>query len=205
MSEDHADFVKASEKILGVIVTGWDKGREALVFLLIGTASIIGAFWLVILDRELLAIAFLLIGLITIGIVGYKFYFDAVVPARVASQNIERNSELIDSIQDAAITLTELITLLNDYALSNADSIVTVVDNAKGALSRLPGGQLIANSEYFTKGDNLARGIRRIAAGSRDVVKEVQDSIAKADVKKITTHIANLKQVREMIEAELMS
>jgi hypothetical protein len=128
---------------------------------------------------------------LAVGCIGYKFYFDAVVPAKQASDRIREHTDLMDVVQDAAITLTDIISQLNDYALQNAERIVSTVDGAKGMLTQLPGGHLIATSNYFTKGDNLAKGIRRVAATSKDAVREIRDSITKADASRISAHLAD--------------
>src|SRR5436305_5281235 len=142
------------------MVTGWKVGKEALALLVIGSAAILMAFWLALWGRDLLALAFLLCGCSAIGFVGYKFYYEAVVPAKRASNRIQEHTALMDSVQEAAIILTDIISQMNDYALRNAEAIVSTVDGAKDMLNKLPGGQLIANSRYFTKGDNLAKGVR---------------------------------------------
>jgi hypothetical protein len=197
--------VKLSEKILGSVITAWKVGGWALAMLVIGAAAFLLAFWLALWGHDFLAFCFLAGGASMIGLVGYKFYVEAILPAKRASERLEQNTELMDTVQEAAITLTDIISQLNDYALLNADRIVSTVDGLKDKINQFPGGNLITNSNYFAKGDNLAKGIRNVAATSRNAVQEIRDSVNKADITRISVHLENLKSVKQTIETELLN
>jgi len=197
--------VKLSEKIIGSVIRAWEVGGWALAILVIGAATVLMAFWLALWGRDALAFSFLAGGALMIGFVGYKFYVEAILPAKRASERLEQNAELMDSVQEAAIALTDIISQLNDYALLNADRIVSTIDGLKDKINQFPGGNLITNSSYFAKGDNLAKGIRSVAATSRNAVQEIRDSVTKADVARISAHLENLKGVKQTIETELLN
>jgi hypothetical protein len=196
--------VKLSEKVLGSVITAWKIGREALTLLVIGTVTILLAFWLAMVEKQGMAIAFLLAGCAIIGVVAYKFYTDAVIPVVKASKDIKQNAQLMDAVQDAALELTSIIQQLNDYALVNADQIVSAVDQARVVLNLLPGGAKILELEYFKKGERFARGIRSVAAGAVKVTADIQASVTKADAGKIAKHVRELNRVKVLIENELM-
>jgi hypothetical protein len=196
--------VKLSDVIIGGVISAWKIGREALAFLVIGTAAILLAFWLVIAGHATMAIAFLLVGCAIIGIVVYRFYVDVVLPAAEVSKRVRQNAELMDAVQDAALQLTGIINEMNDYALLNADRIVTAIDNARVTLNFLPGGRKVLELDYFKRSESFAKGIRRVAAGAREVVADIQDSVTKADATRILNHVGELKRVKSLIEVELL-
>ena len=177
-----------------------------MALLVIGTAAFVLAFWLALARPDYLAVivSFFVAGCAIIGIVAYRFYLEAVVPARKYSSLIKENAQLMDAVQDAALELTKIITQINDYALLNADKIVGAVEGARVALNFLPGGSKILELDYFKKSQNLAKGIRSVALSSREVVADVGDSIAKADAVRIIALVQELKKIRALIEKELL-
>jgi len=98
--------VRLSDRMLGAVIKAWEKGKEALTFLVIGTITVLLAFFLALFGRDVLAIGFLVIGCLIIGVVAYKFYSNAIAPTIDASKHMEKNAELINAVQDAALELT---------------------------------------------------------------------------------------------------
>src|SRR5262249_14185162 len=131
--------VRLSEKILGSVIKAWTKGKEALAFLVIGTAIILLACFLALFGHEGIAIAFLTTGILIISVVAYKFYVDAIVPTVAATEEIKNRAEVMDAIQEAALELTSIITQVNDFALQNAETIVVGIEAVRAALSWVPG------------------------------------------------------------------
>jgi hypothetical protein len=95
----------------------------------------------------------------------------------------------MDAVQDAALQLTSIINEMNDYALLNADKIVAAIDTARVTLNFLPGGDRVLELDYFKRSESFAKGIRRVAAGARDVVADIQDAVTKADATRILNHV----------------
>ncbi|WP_456621239.1 MULTISPECIES: hypothetical protein [unclassified Bradyrhizobium] len=205
MSEITTPAVKFSEKITGSVIKGWQVGGYALALLVLAAATLVMACLLALSGHEQPAIAFLLLGSAVIVFVGYNFYVKAIVPAKMATERLEQNGALVDTVQELAILLTDIISQLNDYALLNTEAIVSTVEGVKERIARLPGGSLLVGSSYFAKGENLAKGVRQVAASSRGVVADVRDSITKADVSRIGRHLEDLKQLKQTIEKELLS
>ena len=196
--------VKLSNVIIGGVISAWKIGKDTLAFLVIGTVAVLLAFWLVIAGHDLMAVAFLLVGCAIIGIIVYRFYVDVVLPAADTSKRITRNAELMDAVQDAALQLTGIINEMNDYALLNADKIVTAIDTARVTLNFLPGGDRVLELDYFKRSESFAKGIRRVAAGAREVVADIQDAVTKADAQRILNHVGELRRVKSLIEVELL-
>jgi len=197
--------VRLSEKVLGSVIKAWGKGKEALTFLVIGTASILFAFFLAMSGKDLMAVGFLMVGCLIIGVVAYKFYKEAIVPTVVATEHMKKNSELIDSVQDASLELIAIITQLNDYALENADKIVAGIEAARTGLKWVPNGEKILEFDVFKKTNDFAKGIRRVAKGSRETVSDIRDAITKADATRINAHVRDLKTLKDLIEVELLA
>ena len=205
MSEITTPEVKLSEKILGSVIRGWEVGGYALALLVLAAATLVMACLLALWGREQPAIAFLLVGTAVLLFVGYNFYVKAIIPAKRATERIEQNSAMVDTVQEVALILTDIISQLNDYALLNTEAIVSTVEHVKEQIARLPGGSFLVGSSYFAKGENLARGVRQVAASSRNVVTDVRDSITKADVSRLGNHLEDLKQLKQTIEQQLLS
>jgi hypothetical protein len=204
MSEMTTPVVKFSDQITGSVIKGWEVGGYALALLVLAAATLVMACLLALSGHERSAIAFLLVGSAVIVFVGYNFYVKAIVPAKRATERLEQSGPMVDTVQEVAILLTDIISQLNDYALLNTEAIVSTVEGVKERIARLPGGSLLIGSSYFAKGENLAKGVRQIAASSRSVVADVRDSITKADVSRIGGHLEDLKQLKLTIEKELL-
>jgi hypothetical protein len=196
--------VRLSEKVLGSVIKAWTKGKEALAFLVIGTACALFAFFLAMSGKDAMAVGFLVVGCLIIGVVAYKFYKEAIVPTVVATEHMKKNGELIDSVQEASLELIAIITQLNDYALGNADKIIAGIEGARTALAWAPNGDKILQLDVFKKTNDFAKGIRRVAAGSRETVSDIRDAITKADATRINAHVAYQKTIKRKFVFEIL-
>jgi energy-coupling factor transporter transmembrane protein EcfT len=202
-----SDKVALSVQVLGKVVEAWKVGKAALALLVIGALLILAAFGVALKGSEMmwLSLAFLGLGAVLLTFVAYNFYLEAVVPAKRASKILRQNAELLDAVQDAALQLTEIITQMNDFALSHATQIVGNIDTAKDLLALIPGGNRILSADYFTKSDAFVRKIRSVAQQSRALVVDVHDSLAKSDARRLANHVRDLQEVKKAIEVEFLA
>jgi hypothetical protein len=206
MTGQSDDKIALSVQVLGKVVEAWKVGKAALALLVIGALLILAAFGVALKGPEMmwLSLAFLGLGAVLLTFVAYNFYLEAVVPAKRASKILRQNAELLDAVQDAALQLTDIITQMNDFALSHAMQIVGNIDNAKGLLALISGGNRILSADYF-KSDAFVRKIRSVAQQSRALVVDVHDSLAKSDARRLTKHVRDLQEVKKAIEVEFLA
>jgi hypothetical protein len=191
------------QKTLDTLIKGWKAGKAGLTILLIGTICIIAAFILAMNNVQTPAYTFMLLGGLCVGFVGYHFYFEAVVPARVASTRLAEHPEVLNLVQDATLQLTEIIIGLNDFSLMNANRILSGMDAARRAAGGLPFGAGRIVDNFLEKPDQFARNIRQIAGSCRETVLDINDAIKKSDLKRIGQHIGDLKRLKATIDADL--
>lgn len=197
------DKIPFSHRTLDILIKAWKAGKAALTILLIGTICFIAAFTLALKDNQAAGFVFMALGAMMVAFVGYQFYFEAIVPARVAANRMQENPEVLNLVQDATLQLTSIIIDLNDYSLMNAKRIVDAIQAARRVLNTLPFGVGTAAREYLDKPDEFAKKIREMAESSRTIVADMGDSIKRSDFTRIKKHLEDLKGLKATIEREL--
>jgi hypothetical protein len=110
------------------------------------------------------------------------------------------NKELIDSVQDAALQMTEIISQFNSYALLHADELVMTIERARGMLQDIPIASRILSLPAFQQTETLGYRLRDATERSKDVVTEVATAIRRSDITKLAGHIGELKRLRNHLE-----
>jgi hypothetical protein len=111
-----------------------------LALLIVGALCVLGAIGVALRspDYTSIIVAFQTIAAIIFGFILYNFYYEVIVKAREAAVTVEQNKDFLNSVQSAALYLTDIIQEMNDYALLHSNEIVAAIHKAREAFAGMP-------------------------------------------------------------------
>ncbi len=116
--KDQLGKISLGESILAPIIKGYQIGGMALALILVGTALLLTA---VAADPGLISNVCASVGALIIFSTLVRLYFVDLKKAQKFKESIKDNEELLNSIQDTAIQMTELSSHLQSLAFKHAD------------------------------------------------------------------------------------
>jgi hypothetical protein len=121
------------------------------------------------------------------------------------AETLATNKEMLDTVQDSALQLTEMVQQLNNYALLNSSQIVEAVERARVSLAGIPIAERILSIPVFSHTEDLGNQIRLLSDECRVTMSEIADSIRRSDPTKMKSHFVRLRALQARIRDELFS
>lgn len=201
-----------SEAIATPILKAYKAGGFGLVLIFLGTLLLLATmFFGNGLPRYICAI----VGTLMIFLVLILFYFQDIKKLKQAGDSIDNNAELVDTIQQTAIEMTDLASHLQSLAFKHADQIALLITQLRERLSQIqsiplisgiPGIDKIAaisENKSVVRANDLAASIVKSTESAKEVIQEVKISLVECDPKHLTKYLAELRALDEKTKALL--
>ena len=193
-----------SESLSNPIIKSYKAGGLGLVFVFLGTLLLLLALYI---GKGILCYLVAALGSLMILSVLYLFYFQDIKKLKDLNASIKNNRELIDTVQAAAIQMTDLAYDLQALAFKNADeianTITTIRQNLKGLkhvplLSKTPGFDKVsglADNKYVLRAEDLSKSIVNFTTTAKEVIENVKTSLVESDPNPLKGY---LKQISDL-------
>jgi hypothetical protein len=135
------------------------------------------------------------IGLGLIALPCYFFYVQQIRPIAKAQQAVEQNREMIDTVQDAAVAMTELTLQIQALAFKHAEEVARTFETIRPML-RTVGLRRIADHSAVIGSDDLARAIVATTGGTRQVLDDLRTALVASDPKTLKKYLAKLETLK---------
>lgn len=197
------DPVKAlSDAIIEPITKAYRVGGFGLSFLLLGAIMLLAAA-LIPIGYFMYPLA--LIGFVLVVIPCYFFYVKEIRPISKAQRSLARSSDVIDTVQAAALQITGLAYDLQSLAFRYATEIETAIKIIRPQIRIVPGIGKIADLPLMRETENLAGRIVSSTRGIDHVVSNVKQALIDSDPKLLKVYIEDMKRIGADLEALLAS
>lgn len=195
-----------SDAIASPIMKAYRAGGFGLVLIFVGTLLLLATmFFGQGLPRYIVAI----VGTLMIFSVLILFYFQDIKKLKQASKSIDLNAELVDTIQQTAIEMTDLASHLQSLAFKHAEEVASLINQLRERLSHIqslpllsgiPGIEKIAavsENRHVVRASDLAASIVKSTESAKEVIQEVRISLVECDPKRLTKYLAELRTLDE--------
>lgn len=207
------DIKPLSEALSDPIVKAYSVGGYGLVFVFAGTLLLLIALFF---GQGIFHYFVGVLGALMILAVLALFYFQDIKKLVDVNRNIRRNEELINTVQETAIQMTDLAYTLQSLAFKNADELATVLTqlrtNIKDAtsiplLSSIPGVEQIGNiadSQYVVKAESLSRSIVSTTETAKTVIEDIKTALIQSNPAQLKKYLERLRsmdlQAKKLLE-----
>jgi len=198
------DIKPLSEALSEPLVKAYKVGGYGLVFVFAGTMLLLVALFF---GEGILRYFVGVLGALMILAVLGLFYFQDIKKLVDANKNIQKNQELIDTVQETAIQMTDLAYTLQALAFKNADEIATVLTQVRSRvkdvaaiplLSNIPGveqiGKIVDN-RYVVKVEDLSKSIVATTATTKTVIEDVKTALIQSNPIQLKKYLDSLKRM----------
>jgi ABC-type multidrug transport system fused ATPase/permease subunit len=183
-----------SEAISTPIMAAYKAGGLGLSFLTLGAIMmLIAFFWN---DRGVLAYITLSVGVILIFATLAFFYFKDLRKLVKAQNSIQKNKELIDTIQQTALEMTELAYTLQSLTFKHADQVSTVIQFVRPQLKSLPLIGKYADSPAMLKTETLSVNIVYTTQKVREVINDLEKALIASDPSNLKKYLGQLHEYK---------
>ena len=142
-----------------------------------------------------------------VGLIAYAAvvgYFKEVLPLTRARATVESNKEMINTIQQAGVELSELVLQLQALAFKHADEVRAVMTSIRPALLNIPViGPLLANSDAMKGAEALSQTIVESSQKARHVILDLQQALKDSDPKRLKEYLADVQEYMREVEEML--
>jgi len=199
---DKTDKVSLGATVLEPIIKGYQVGGMALALMLVGTILLLTA---VASDPGIVSYTCASVGAIIILSILLRIYFIDYKKVKTFKDNIKESEELLDSIQDTAIQMTELSSHLQSLAFKHADKVGPIVTNVKDTVKmvaehpltdRFPIAKRVADlaeHEKIKDTEQLSYDIVKYTESAKEVIENIRIALIQLNPEPI-------KKYREKIE-----
>jgi len=213
MNEDHTESLPTGVRAVTVarpladalsspLVDAYRVGGFGLAFLLLGSAMLSGAG---LTDTSLVSYILVVAGLILILIPCYFFYIKEVRPIGRARQAVARNEEIINEMQRAAMSTTQLGLMLQAVVYKHSKDVNAVLRTTRAQLRRIPVPFVsgLADQPALTSADTLAQGVLELSEKTEGILGEINSAILESDPTRLKKYVGELEHIKTGIRALL--
>lgn len=182
----------------------YQASRFGLLLIFAGTVLLLAAIFIGHgLTRHICAI----IGAAMVFFVLGSFYFQDFKKLKQAIDRIDRNTELVDAIQQTAIELTELAAHLQTLAARHANDAAVVIAQlrerlsqmqSRPLLSKIPGIEkiaAIAENKYMVRAGDVSTSIVKSTESARDIIQAIKNALIECDPNRLAKYLADLREL----------
>lgn len=191
-----------SDSIMEPITKAYRVGGFGLAFLLLGALLMLTA---TLIARGVLSYLLGGVGLVLILLPCYFFYQKEVRPVSLAHKAVMENKDMIDAIQETALSMTELTLILEALAFKHADQVVKALDVTRPQIRALPLVGQLADQPALVRADKLSRVIVSTTASVKEVVSELKIALTRSDPRPLRRHLKNLQDLQSRVTELLAS
>lgn len=202
-----------SEAISAPIIDSYKAGGLGLVFAFLGTLLLLIALFS---GKGVYGYIFGILGSLMILAVLCLFYFRDIKKLKDINDSIEKNKELIDNVQEAAIQMTDLAYGLQSLAFKHANEIASMLTLIRQKLkefrsiplvSNIPGVDKVcelAENQYVLKAEDLSALIVKTTSAAKSTIEDIKISLVESDPKLLKKYLNQIEEMGHKIN-ELLS
>jgi hypothetical protein len=189
------EVARLSEFLGKPLETLYKVGGLVLVFVFIGFFSMLVGY---LYESHLSSWLFIIGASITFFCIALFGYGQVYIPAK-GQQLIRENEDLIDTVQEVAINLTDTISALQSFMFKHSEQVATILETAAPFLANLP----LVCALDFSRAQNVNRFIVETTERSREVVDDVRKALVTCDASKLKEYASELETLRASLRDAL--
>ena len=206
---EKVEKVSLGASVLEPIVKGYKVGGMALALILVGTALLLTA---VVSGRGAVTYICASVGAIIILAILSRLYFVDMKKAKNLRDSMKDNEELLNSIQDTAIQMTELSSHLQSLAFKHADKIGPVVTQVRNTVKLVTDIPLVGNTEIGKKvagladhekvknAEQLSHDIVEYTEAAKEVIEDIKIALTQLDPEPIREYSKKIESIDEKLK-----
>lgn len=198
------DMKPLSEALLEPLVNAHKVGIYGLAFGLVGTMLLVATLFL---EERILRYLIGALGASIILMALGLFYFQTTKKLIDVNRSIQKKQELINTVQETAIQMTDLAYTIQALAFKNANELATAITQVRNSikdvtvlpvLSKIPGVEQInkiADNRYVVKAEDLSKSIVATTVTAKVVIEDVKTALIQSDLVQLKKYFAQLKKI----------
>lgn len=191
---------RLSDAISAPLITAYRAGGLGLSILVLGALLMFGGG---LLGAGATRLGMMAAGFVVILVPCYFFYVREVRPLHAAERAVDRNSEIVNAVQDSAIALTELAQELQALAFKHADEVTRMIDTVKPIISSVPLLRGVAEHPAIVSTADMAQSIVSVTQQTRQVVNDVQAALITSDATALRGYVEKLQRASQQVSGLL--
>ncbi|GGT29241.1 hypothetical protein GCM10010271_36530 [Streptomyces kurssanovii] len=191
---------KLSDAISEPLTRAYRVGGFGLAFLLLGALLMLGAIFR---HGDTLSYALACVGIILIAVPCYFFYVKEIQPIRKAQQAVDRNKEMIDQIQETALSLMELSLLLQALAFKHSELTAEMIGVIRPKIKAIPVIGKLADGPLLSRPEALGKAIVGATRGSKELLEDINSALQQSDINRLKKYKKKLDRFKRNINRAL--
>jgi hypothetical protein len=191
-----------SEALASPLIGAYRAGGFGLAFLLLGAAILTGAGFA---DRGPVTFVLLGIGILLVLIPCCFFFIKEIRPIDRARKAVASNEELINELQQAAVSTAQLGLMLQSVVYKHSRDVNAVLSTTRSQLRRIPFGlaRQLADQPALVNADSLAASVVSFSERAEGVLREVNAAIVESDAARLRRYVDEADKLKASIRALL--
>lgn len=191
-----------ADALAAPLLGAYRAGGFGLAFLLLGATILAGAGFA---DRGPVTYVLLGIGILLVLIPCYFFFIKEIRPIDRARKAVASNEELINELQQAAVSTAQLGLMLQSVVYKHSRDVNAVLSTTRSQLRRIPFGlaRQLADQPALVNADALAVGVVSFSERVEDVLREINAAIVESDAARLRKYVDEADKLKASIRAFL--
>jgi hypothetical protein len=191
-----------ADALAAPLLGAYRAGGFGLAFLLLGAMILTGAGFV---DRGLATYVLLGIGVLLVLIPCYFFFIKEIRPIDRARKAVASNEELINELQQAAISTAQLGLMLQSVVYKHSREVNAVLSPIRLQLRRIPFGlaRQLADQPALVNAEALAAGVVSFSERAEEVLREINAAIVDSDPARLRKYLDEADKLKASIRAVL--
>lgn len=173
-------------------------GGLALTFLTLGAILMLVAFFAG--DRTPLTYTVCFIGAGLILVTIWYFYVKDMRKLIAARESVKKNDELLNSIQQTALEMTELAYTLQSLVFKHADQVTIAIQSVRPIIKGLPIVGTLAESQAITKAETFSASIVEATEQVKGVIEEIEKALLESDPKRLKKYLIQIAAYKNNVK-----
>ncbi|GHJ43393.1 hypothetical protein Cs7R123_07350 [Catellatospora sp. TT07R-123] len=191
-----------ADALAAPLLGAYRAGGFGLAFLLLGATILTGAGFV---DRGPVTYVLLGIGILLVLIPCYFFFIKEIRPIDRARKAVVSNEELINQLQQAAVSAAQLGLMLQAVVYKHSRDVNALLNLTRSQLQHIPFGlaRKLADQPALVNADALAAGVVSFSEQAEEVLREINAAIVEADAARLRKYIDEADKLKASIRAVL--
>ncbi|MDG4774633.1 hypothetical protein [Solwaraspora sp. WMMD792] len=191
-----------ADALAAPLLGAYRAGGFGLAFLLLGALILTGAG---IAGRGLVTYVLLGVGIVLVLVPCYFFYVKEIRPIDRARRAVVSNEELINELQEAAVSAAQLGLMLQSVVYKHSHDVNVVLKTTRSQLRRIPFGlaKQIADQPALINADALATSVVTFSERAEEVLRELNAAIVESDAARLRKYIDEADKLKASIRGLL--
>jgi hypothetical protein len=138
------------------------------------------------------------VGALAIAVPGYLFYVKEIRPVGLARQAVEGNRELIDEMQDVALSMSQIGLTMQALIYKHAASVDALLTTSRGQLRAIPipAVKALAERPAISNAHSFATAVLATSERLESVLSALNEAITTSDATRLRQQLRDLETVR---------